>query len=502
MPIVSRLTGNGTLLVNGTFDENTAITPAKFSTTANTVYAGALDELSLAAGSAQFASANQQCLSAAHPTAFNFAGDFTIECWFYPTNYTSNSYETLITTAYPGDAQGFFFGTYNTYLTFLLGNGSWFYLSTPTGYFYLNTWNHAVLERVGYQYYMFLNGQFVDTVYDATPLTFTQNKIAIGGRLNTQGQIGLMSQVRVINGTGVYTSYPFTPPKLGILPSVPGTVLLLNNLSSATFAQDNSPLQNTVTNNVSVAWNANGPINAVGSTLSQRQLYDGTLQLYTAFDEFTGAPVVDSSLIQWVDAGQTASYPGTGSTLTSLVSAGPNMTGVPAFSTVNGGTIPMVATNAINSSTNFDITGSHTVSVWLNQSVVDATIKRYLTVGTVTENIVLRNDGANSVGQLHYYANIAGTLQQVRVNSQVVANQNANFVGTWDGTTLRLYKNGVNIGSTPASGAVTGTALNHRISSTTESFLGNFYQMQIYNRALSQDEITSNFNALRNRYGI
>jgi hypothetical protein len=44
--IASRLTGTGNLLVNGSFDENTSIAPAKFRTTINTVHAGTFDEVS------------------------------------------------------------------------------------------------------------------------------------------------------------------------------------------------------------------------------------------------------------------------------------------------------------------------------------------------------------------------------------------------------------------------------------------------------------------------
>jgi hypothetical protein len=46
MPIASRLTSTGNLLVTGSFDENTSIAPAKFRTNINTVYAGTFDEVS------------------------------------------------------------------------------------------------------------------------------------------------------------------------------------------------------------------------------------------------------------------------------------------------------------------------------------------------------------------------------------------------------------------------------------------------------------------------
>jgi len=248
------------------------------------------DELSLASGSAQFASTNLQCLSAAHPTAFDFGtGDFTAECFFYPTT-TQTAYGTLITTSYPADTQGFFFGTFSNQLGMLLGNtaSGWFYTMPLQGTFNTNVWNHAALCRSGTNYYVYLNGSRVNTNTTATAMTYTQNKISVGGRANTQGQIGYVGQVRVIKGTALYTGATYTVPNLGLLPSTADTVLLLNMLSSSTFTQDSSPLRNTVTNNVSVVWNANGVFNNGATALQQRQINDGTLQVTTAFDEVTG----------------------------------------------------------------------------------------------------------------------------------------------------------------------------------------------------------------------
>ena len=277
-------------MVNGSFDENTSIAPSKFRTTSNTVFASeldevtisggsvakreindgtlqvgnAFDEVSLASGSVQFASTNLQCLSAApgtDATAFNFGtGNFTAECFFYPTT-TVLSYGTLITTSYPADVQGFFFGTYNNQLAFLLGNGTWFYTSPTLGSFTINAWNHAALVRSGTTYYLYLNGSRLFTTTQATAMTYTQNKMSVGGRNNTQGQIGYMSQVRVVKGTALYTGATYTVPNQGILPAVSGTVLLLNALTSTSFAQDNSGLQNVITNNVSCVWDTRNPFN-------------------------------------------------------------------------------------------------------------------------------------------------------------------------------------------------------------------------------------------------
>jgi hypothetical protein len=151
------------------------------------------------------------------------------------------------------------------------------------------------------------------------------------------------------------------------------------------------------------------------------------------------------------------------------------------------------------------IANAHTVSVWVRPTVEDTAIRRYLTIATATDNIVIRNDGAVGAGQgqLHYYIDIGGISRSVRVNFQVVAGQTANFVGTYDGTIMRLYKNGQQVGTFSISGTIATTVnTNYRISSVTEGMIGDFYQTQVYNRVLSADEVQQNFNALRRRYGI
>ena len=63
-----------------------------------------------------------------------------------------------------------------------------------------------------------------------------------------------------------------------------------------------------------------------GGSVAKREVNTGVLQVKNIFDEFTGAPVVDSSLQLWLDAGQTASYSGSGATWTDLSGASNNGT--------------------------------------------------------------------------------------------------------------------------------------------------------------------------------
>lgn len=80
---------------------------------------------------------------------------------------------------------------------------------------------------------------------------------------------------------------------------------------------------------------------------------------------------------------------------------------------------------------------------------------------------------------------------------------------TWDGTTLRLYKNGVETNSTTApsnfsrsTGSPRIGGLAMRSSGAIYLWKGDIASHQVYNRALSATEIKQNFRAYKNRFDI
>jgi hypothetical protein len=87
-----------------------------------------------------------------------------------------------------------------------------------------------------------------------------------------------------------------------------------------------------------------------------------------------------------------------------------------------------------------------------------------------------------------------------------------NFVFTWNGSFLNLYRNGVSV-SSPVSQTINAQILDNvpvdiggrmfRSAGGDQGYFAGYIPIaQIYNRALTQTEITQNFNALRGRYGI
>ena len=101
---------------------------------------------------------------------------------------------------------------------------------------------------------------------------------------------------------------------------------------------------------------------------------------------------------------------------------------------------------------------------------------------------------------------VAGTLTMVSytIDSTVSVNNWSYLVATYDGYNLTLYRNGVQVGTTAATGSITNATASVRIGvlSGTQYFNGRISATRIYNKSLSASEVQQNFNAIRGRYGI
>ena len=83
-----------------------------------------------------------------------------------------------------------------------------------------------------------------------------------------------------------------------------------------------------------------------------------------------------------------------------------------------------------------------------------------------------------------------------------------NFTLVWNGSnTVTAYADGVSLGTSTQSGMSgnfeSGSAfrIGSRPASTTY-FPGNIGQIQVYNRAITSGNVTTNFNAVKARYGL
>lgn len=168
-----------------------------------------------------------------HQTISNFgSGDFTIECWYYPTGLAN--YQTL----YSGRANT---GTYGQLNWFLNSAGSSVSYASSTGSSWdvvvesgttvkVNdyAWNHVAYVRNGTDFKVYVNG--VGETIATSSSTLVANTLLQIGYENTDANTaatGYISDYRIVKGTAVYTSN-FTPPTEP-LTWVTNTTLLLNN---------------------------------------------------------------------------------------------------------------------------------------------------------------------------------------------------------------------------------------------------------------------------------
>lgn len=217
--------------------------------------------------------------------------------------------------------------------------------------------------------------------------------------------------------------------------------------------------------------------------------------------------VVTNGLVLYLDAGNSASYSGSGTTWTDLSGNGNNLTAINSPTWNSSGFFSTGATGYFSGAGSASIpTGnaSYTMMVWLRLSPW-AAVRGIISIGgfgTTNQSNALRTGDSALPGYfIHYWWG----------NDFSVTNNNANLsAGSWfmvtaqfDGTTRRVWANLTNIGSdTPSGHNVTSSTVQIAKTFSTEYLQGDVAVAQIYNRALSAAEITQNFNALRGRYGI
>lgn len=229
------------------------------------------------------------------------------------------------------------------------------------------------------------------------------------------------------------------------------------------------------------------------------------------------SPIVTSGLTLYLDAGNTASYPGSGAIWNDISGNGFNGTlapsiGGPTFNSTNGGTIVFDGSN--------DYVSLGTPAA-LNGVQVPLTIcgwfKSSSSAGNRTVYGVYRSTSSGNLysmvrldsGILKYYAsNSSGGFQSAGSLSPSLNNWNFYAVtvsGTLSAPSVTIY---LNTSSQSFSyGAFTSSpnlTVDFRVGSNQygEYFQGSIAQLLVYTRALSASEIQQNYNVTKTRFGL
>lgn len=211
-----------------------------------------------------------------------------------------------------------------------------------------------------------------------------------------------------------------------------------------------------------------------------------------------GPGIITSGLVLCLDAANTKSYPGSGTTWYDVSGGNYNATLVssPTYNAggyfVFTGTQSATVTNplfAIQTSSN----QVWTVSAWLNvddttgQSLINFGIGLYPSYGT-NNSLLYLNSGANDY---YTYGGDVGGLGWKYITFRF---NNSNGTRT-------IYSNAANISTSGPNNTSTPVALN-ATSTIASNLRGNLSKLEIYNRMLTDNEVQQNFNALRSRFGV
>src|SRR5438132_375215 len=134
-----------------------------------------------------------------------------------------------------------------------------------------------------------------------------------------------------------------------------------------------------------------------------------------------------------------------------------------------------------------------TIDAWVqHNSLAPGRVQRY--VSLLNEKAVLRYDGAAGPAQRHFYMRIDGQLQHIRVDNVLRVGVFHHVAGSYDGAVMRLYLDGVEVGSLPVTGTVDAGG-GVIFSSSDEALDGLLDEIEIFDRALDASEVRGIFGA-------
>ena len=412
--------------------------------------------------------------------------DFTIEGWVYRYSSQSNSsFRTIFQKrrGSGGAVNYIFFGLYlnNRFYIYITSNGSSWDIANGvnTGVALgADTWTHYAVCRQGSSIRVFIGGTLATTITSSAAIS---NDTTAPFQIGTDGSTnafdgGRLAGIRATNGTARYTAN-FTPPT-----TIFDTEVLGFRASGMWTIPEVSRLRRLE------AWPGSSPIVTSGLTLN-------------------------------VDAGNTLSYSGSGSTWTDLSGSGNNITLVngPTFFSNNDGYINFDGVNDYGYSPAYSADSrSYTVEVWFRSSVASG--KSLIAANNVATGAVsnydrmiyMGTDGKLRFG--HYDGNVEVTTDTITTND----NNWHHAVGTWDGSSLKLYRDNNLVSTNSAANASTDNGTRYwivagrrTVSWPSGSSLAVHYTpadipiVRVYwGTALTASEVQQNYNAVKGRYGL
>jgi hypothetical protein len=308
----------------------------------------------------------------------------------------------------------------------------------------------------------------------------------------------------------------FLPPTVTITSSATGAVCAGTNITfTATVTGLSSPTYQWYKNSVAI----NG---ATSSTYSSTSLVNSDQVNVKVNEGPSGGTVTSSGLLLNLDATNVSSYSGSGTTWNNLVTGN----AVPSFSITsgtyvssNGGVIRFPSTGGFaQSSTGFANLTAYTVEVWVKSAGTKGeqdpiTSGNYAPClfsekvsGTVNMALAYNARAWSGVANNSYrYTAAMGGWSTLEPTTNYGSDLNnwVQIVATYNGSVLKLYRNGVELGSSTTNINLRASSLGYYIAhrwDMIDGVYGDYSKVMMYDRALSTAEVSANYGAFNARF--
>jgi hypothetical protein len=216
---------------------------------------------------------------------------------------------------------------------------------------------------------------------------------------------------------------------------------------------------------------------------------------------FTGPNISTNGLVLALDAANTKSYPGSGTTWTDLSGNGNNGTlnNGASFSSANGGNIVF---DGVDDFVNCPISWTPTsFSIyWFLYPLTRSNFNQQVSTTSGWGTFVFHT---TSDGSVYVGTDLTNRLTPSNIGPDtVILNTYQQFCFTYTSNTGSFYKNGILLST--KTGLVNSTAwTNFRMGAvSTDATNGRIPIMQIYNRALTAAEVVQNYNSQKSRFNL
>ena len=212
---------------------------------------------------------------------------------------------------------------------------------------------------------------------------------------------------------------------------------------------------------------------------------------------YTGPHIVEDGLLIAIDAGSTRSYSGSGTSVSNIIDNS-TYTLQNSLGKVSdkGGTWDYDGVDDYISgpSMSFGTLTEYTIAFWARR---DSESKMY--IGTSNNTFYWYGDNSwryvhGGTGGEYYYPK----------NVSIPSGTWGYYVATYNGANVKIYRQGIYQGAKASTGTVTFDSLTFTFgkfnSGSTYAFNGLGGNICLYNKALTQAEVTQNYNALASRY--